>query len=200
MVAASRIKPRPTPRTLRPTPHILPNSHLQPASPTQDRPLIPPFPPPNRNSMPRHLFMTILASPINPATSHLDRHNIQLRPPVHTPRLRINLHPAHPQPLPTMRVNHRHSIPTPVALRPFSYLCVAATSGGHVSRNFHPERSRRTCFFRRCHPERSRSQIPIPIGRDLFLPRCHPKPAEFWRCEGSVFAPLSSRTRRILAV
>src|SRR5712672_1318883 len=61
---APRIKPRPTPRTPRLTLHILPNRHLQPASPTQDRPRIPLSPPPNGNRMPRQSLMTILASPI----------------------------------------------------------------------------------------------------------------------------------------
>src|SRR5882757_8634022 len=94
MPPAPRIKPRPAPRTPRLTLHILPNRHLQPASPAQNRPRIPLPPPPNRNSMPRQSLMTILASPVNSATSHLDGHNIQLRVIVQTPRLRINLDPA----------------------------------------------------------------------------------------------------------
>src|SRR5712672_2480498 len=94
MPPAPRIKPRPTPRTPRLTLHILPNRHLQPASPTQDRPRIPLPPSPNRNSMPRQSLMTILASPVQPATSHLDRHNIRRRPPMRTPSFRIHIDPA----------------------------------------------------------------------------------------------------------
>src|SRR6266852_8087049 len=91
MVPAPRIKPRPTPQTPRPTPHILPNHHLQPASPTQNRPRIPLPPPPNRNSMPRQRLMAILASPVHPATPHLDRNNVHRRPVMHAPRLRIEI-------------------------------------------------------------------------------------------------------------
>jgi len=39
--------------------------------------------------------MAILASIVDLATSHLDRHNIHGRPIVHTPRLRIQLDPTH---------------------------------------------------------------------------------------------------------
>jgi hypothetical protein len=91
MPSAPRIKSRPTPRTPRLALPILPNRHLHPASPAQNRPRIPLPPPPNRNSMPRQRLMTILASPVHPATSHLDRHNIHRRPPMRTPRLRIHL-------------------------------------------------------------------------------------------------------------
>jgi hypothetical protein len=93
MVAAPRIKPRPAPRTPRLAIHILPNRHLHPASPAQNRPLLPLPPPPNRNRMPRQRNMAILASPVDPATPHLNRNNIHRRPPVHTPRLRIKSHP-----------------------------------------------------------------------------------------------------------
>src|SRR5882762_7926024 len=91
MVAAPGIEPRPTARTTRLALQILPNRHLHPASPAQDRPRIPLPPRPNRNSMSRQFLMTVLASPIHPATSHLDRHNIHRRPPMHAPRLRIDL-------------------------------------------------------------------------------------------------------------
>src|SRR5882724_4569308 len=95
MPPAPRIKPRPTPRTPRLALHILPNRHLHPASPAQNRPRIPFPPPPNPNSMPRQSLMTILASPVNPTTSHLDRNNVHRRPPMHTSCLRINLNAAH---------------------------------------------------------------------------------------------------------
>jgi hypothetical protein len=41
--------------------------------------------------MPRQRLMAILASPVHPATSHLDRHNIHLRVVVPTPRLPIDI-------------------------------------------------------------------------------------------------------------
>src|SRR5205085_434148 len=93
--------------------HILPNRHLQPASPAQNRPRIPLPPPPNRNSMPRQSLMTILASPILPATSHLNRDNIHRRPPMHTPRLRIHLDAAHLWSLPTAIASHRQLVFSP---------------------------------------------------------------------------------------
>src|SRR5258706_10047551 len=95
MVAAPRIKPRPAPRTPRLAIHILPNRHLHPASPAQNGPRIPLPPRPNRNSMPRQLLMAILASPVHPATPHLDRNNIHCRVPMRTPRLRVDIDPAH---------------------------------------------------------------------------------------------------------
>src|SRR5712664_948559 len=107
MPPAPRIKPRPTSRTPRLAPHILPNRHLRPASPAQNRPRIPLSPPPNRNRMPRQRNMTILASIVDPATPHLDRHNIHRRPVVHTPRLRINLDPAHLWSFPSAPVSLR---------------------------------------------------------------------------------------------
>src|SRR6267154_1081387 len=112
MPPAPRIKPRPAPRTPRLTLHILPNRHLQPASPAQNRPRIPFPPPPNRNSMPRQSLMTILASPVNPATSQLDRHNVQHRPVMYTPRLRIEFDATHlwsfpSAPVSLRRVTHR---------------------------------------------------------------------------------------------
>ncbi len=106
MLPAPRIKPRPAPRTPRLALHILPNRHLPPASPTQNRPRVPLLPRPNNNRMPRQRLMAILASPIHPATSHLDRHNIHRRPPMRTPRLRIHLDPAHLWTLPDV-LNHR---------------------------------------------------------------------------------------------
>jgi hypothetical protein len=98
MLAASRIKRRSARRTPRLTLQILPNRQLHPARPAQNRPLLPLLPRPNRNSMPRHLLMAILASPIHAATPHLDRNNIHSRPPMRAPRLRIHLHPPHPWP------------------------------------------------------------------------------------------------------
>jgi hypothetical protein len=106
MLPAPRIKPRPAPRTPRLALQILPNRHLRPASPAQNRPRIQLRPPPNRNRMPSQRLMAILASPIHPATSHLDRHNVQFRPPMRTPRLRIHLNPTHPRTLPDV-LNHR---------------------------------------------------------------------------------------------
>jgi hypothetical protein len=106
MPSAPRIKPRPAPRTPRLALHILPNRHLPPASPAQNRPLLPLPPRPNNNRMPRQRLVTILASPIHPATSNLDRHNIHRRPPMRTPRLRIHLNPTHLRPLPDV-LNHR---------------------------------------------------------------------------------------------
>src|SRR6266404_1402282 len=94
MVATSRIKPRPAPRTPRRAIQILPNRHLHPASPTQNRPLLPLPPPPNRNRMPRQRNMAILASIVDPATPHLNRHNVHRRPVVHTPRLRVEIKPT----------------------------------------------------------------------------------------------------------
>ena len=94
MPRAPRIKPRPTPRTPRLALHILPNRHLHPASPAQNRPRIP-FPPrPNRNRMPRQRNMAILTSIVDPATPHLDRNNIQRRVVVPTPRLPIKIDPT----------------------------------------------------------------------------------------------------------
>ncbi len=108
MPPAPRIKPRPAPRTPRLALQIFPNRHVRPASPAQNRPL-PPFPPrPNRNRMPRQRNMTILASIVDPATPHLDRHNIRRRVIVRTPRLRINLDPAHRWRLAESLVAHRH--------------------------------------------------------------------------------------------
>ena len=109
MLPASRIKPCPAPRTLRLALHILPNGHLPPASPAQNRPRIPLRPRPNRNRMPRQRLMAILASPIHPATSHLDSHNIHRRVPMRTPRLPIHLDPAHLWCLPD--VLNRRSLP-----------------------------------------------------------------------------------------
>src|SRR5258708_20999637 len=54
MVATSRIKPRPAPRTPRPAIQILPNRHLHPATPPQTRPNLPLPPPQNRNHIPAH--------------------------------------------------------------------------------------------------------------------------------------------------
>src|ERR1700730_7013506 len=99
MSSAPRIKPRPASRTPRRALHILPNRHLHPASPAQNRPRLPLPPPPNHNRMPRQRLMAILASPVHPATPHLDRNNIHRRPPMQTPRLRIHLNPAHLWPL-----------------------------------------------------------------------------------------------------
>jgi hypothetical protein len=95
MPPASRIKSRPAPRTPRLAIHILPNRHLHPASPTQNRPRIPLPLRPNRNRMPRQRNMAILASPVDPAAPHLDRNNVQRRPVVHAPSLRINTGSAH---------------------------------------------------------------------------------------------------------
>src|SRR3984893_13570644 len=95
MVPAPRIKPRPAPRTPRLALQILPNRHLRTGSPAQNRPLIPLPPRPNRNRMPRQRIMAILASIVDPATPHLDRHNIQRRVEMHTPRLCVHLDPAH---------------------------------------------------------------------------------------------------------
>src|SRR5260370_11214529 len=95
MPPTPRIKSRPAPGTPRLAIHILPNRHLRPASPAQNRPRIPLPPPPNRNSMPRQRNMAILASIVDPTAPHLNRHNIRRRPVVHTPHLRINLDPAH---------------------------------------------------------------------------------------------------------
>ena len=113
MPPAPRIKPRPTPRTSRLTLHILPNRHLQPASSAQNRPHIPLPSPPNRNSVPRQSLMTILASPVHPATPHLDRNHIRRRPVVHTPRLRIHLDPTNLWLSPPTPFNHHHSIRAP---------------------------------------------------------------------------------------
>jgi len=96
MVATSRIKPRPAPRTPRRAIQILPNRHLHPASPAQNRPILPLPPPPNRNRMPRQRNMAILASIVDPATPHLNRNNIHRRPVVDAPRLRINLDSPNP--------------------------------------------------------------------------------------------------------
>jgi hypothetical protein len=95
MPSAPRIKPRPASRTPRRALHILPNRQLPPASPAQNRPLLPLPPRPNRNRMPRQRLMTILASPVHPATPHLDRNNVQLGVVVPTPRLRIDFDPTH---------------------------------------------------------------------------------------------------------
>ncbi len=114
MVATSRIKPRPAPRTPRLAIHILPNRHLHPASPAQNRPLLPLPPPPNRNSMPRQRNMAILASPVDTATPHLNRNNIHRRVPMHTPRLRINLDATHLWSFPSAPVRLRrvtHPVP-----------------------------------------------------------------------------------------
>ena len=107
MPSAPRIKPRPAARTPRLALHILPNRHLHPASPAQNRPL-PPLPSrPNRNRMPRQRLMAILASPVHPATPHLDRNNIHCRPPMRTPRLLINIDPTHRRRLPSVPIRHR---------------------------------------------------------------------------------------------
>ncbi len=95
MLPTPRIKPRPTPRTPRLALHILPNRQLHPASPAQNRPLLPLPPPPNSNSMPRQRNMAILASIVDPAAPHLDRNNIHRRAVMHASRLPINLDPAH---------------------------------------------------------------------------------------------------------
>ncbi len=95
MPLAPRIKPRPASRAPRLAIQILPNRHLQPASPTQNRPLLPLPSRPNRNRMPRQRNMAILASIVDPATPHLDRHNIHRRAVMHASRLPINLDPAH---------------------------------------------------------------------------------------------------------
>src|ERR1700730_10372074 len=102
MPPAPRIKSRPAPRTPRLALHILPTRHLPPASPAQNRRRIPLPPPPDRNRMTRQRLMAILASPVHPATRHLDRHNIQRRPPMHTPRLRIEIDPTHFRNLPLL--------------------------------------------------------------------------------------------------
>src|SRR5216684_188844 len=95
MPLAPRIKPRPASRAPRLAIQILPNRHLRPASPTQNRPRIPLPSRPNRNRMPRQRNMAILASIVDPATPHLDRHNIHRRAVMHASRLTINLDPAH---------------------------------------------------------------------------------------------------------
>ena len=95
VLAASRVESRRAGGTPRLTPQILSNRHLHPASPAQNRPRIPFRPRPNRNRVPGQLLMTILASPVHPATSHLDRHDIQLGAPVRTTRLRVHFDAAH---------------------------------------------------------------------------------------------------------
>ena len=95
MLPTPRIKPRPTPRTPRLALHILPNRQLHPASPAQNRPLLPLPSRPNRNRMPRQRNMAILASIVDPAAPHLDRNNIHRRAVMHASRLPINLDPAH---------------------------------------------------------------------------------------------------------
>src|SRR6266404_4410098 len=95
MPLAPRIKPRPASRAPRLAIQILPNRHLRPASPTQNRPLLPLPSRPNRNRMPRQRNMAILASPVDPATPHLDRHNIHRRAVMHASCLPINLDSAH---------------------------------------------------------------------------------------------------------
>jgi len=95
MPLAPRIKPRPASRAPRLAIQILPNRHLRPASPTQNRPLLPLPSRPNRNRMPRQRNMAIPASIVDPATPHLDRHNIHRRAVMHASRLPINLDPAH---------------------------------------------------------------------------------------------------------
>ena len=166
MVPAPRIKPRPTLRTPRLALHVLPNRHLHPASPTQNHSLVPSLPPPNRNSMPRQFFMAILASPIDPATSHLDRHNIQFRPPMHTPRLRIHIDPTHLRPL--FIENN---------LSPFLGWCCRGTAQPC------PRRASPASlpFGRR---PTDQTVIPSEAEGPAFC-RCHPEPAAFWRCEGS---------------
>jgi hypothetical protein len=94
MVATSRIKPRPAPRTPRLALQILPNRHLHPASPAQNRPRIPLPPRPNSNRMPRQRIMAILASIVDPATPHLDRNNVHRRVVMHAPRQRIDIDSA----------------------------------------------------------------------------------------------------------
>jgi len=56
--------------------------------------------------MPRQRNMAILASIVDPATPHLDRYNIRRRLVVRTPRLRIDLDPAHLWPLPSAWFSH----------------------------------------------------------------------------------------------
>src|SRR5277367_2208031 len=95
MFPAPRIKPRPAPRTTRRAPHILPNRHLQPASPTKYRRLIPLASRPHRDRMSRRLDMTILASPIFPAALHLDRDDVRRAVIMPATRLRIQPDSAH---------------------------------------------------------------------------------------------------------
>ena len=95
MLAAPRIEPRPASWTPRLAIQILPNRHLHPATAAQNCPLAPFHTRPNRDRMPRQRNVTILASPVDPATPHLDRNDIQRRPVMHAPRLRIKLDPAH---------------------------------------------------------------------------------------------------------
>src|SRR5579859_1483634 len=90
MSPAPRIKSRPTPRTLRLAPHILPNRQLRSASPATNRPRIPLLPRPNGNRMPRERQVAILARIVDPATLHLDRHDIQRRMVMRATRFQIN--------------------------------------------------------------------------------------------------------------
>jgi len=94
MPPAPRIKSRPASRTPRLALQIFQNRHLRPASPAQNRPLVP-FPArPNRYRMPRQRNMAILASIVDPATPHLDRYNIHRRVVVHAPHLRVEIDSA----------------------------------------------------------------------------------------------------------
>ena len=193
MLAACRIESRPTRRTPRLALPILPNRHLHPASPAQSRPRIPLPPRPNRNRMPRQLLMTILASPVHPATSHPDRHNIQLGAPVRTPRLRVHLHSAYLRPQSASLANLRRvTQPShPVAqvrrldLRPFSSP-FAFRSGG-----LQPgARANASAWSSAVIP-----RLPAAGARSrgtCFFPRCHPERAAFWRWEGLLLGGRSS--------
>jgi hypothetical protein len=95
MFPAPRVESRPAHRTTRLALHIPPNAQLRRASPAKYRCRIPLTHRPHLNRMTRQLDMTILASVINPAASHLDRDDV--RRPVIMPatRLPIHIHSAH---------------------------------------------------------------------------------------------------------
>jgi hypothetical protein len=217
MLPASRIKPRPTPRTPRLALQILPNRHLHPASPAQNRPRIPLLPRPNRNRMPRQLLMTILASPIHPATSHLDRHNIHRRPPMRTPRPRIHFDAAHLRP--SLSVNdvllvvscvEAKTLSLPECLIGPGNRCCAAFSRTHSSIIIPSQREEPAFVFRRrsleCVGEllffaRARLQPCRNLTSDQTLPQrnsvSNPACAKCRSCVSAARIPRSSMIRKL---